>query len=86
MHYSRQGRIIQFIKILSQLIKWDYKEANWNWNGFNLYKFTKKDFTGQNKSLNNKTFNEFLNLNPLSWAMTSGINVEYTIEEPDKMV
>ena len=73
-------RAEKFIKILSDLTSWEYDTNNWNWVDFNLHKFTKGDFTGAKISLNNKTFEEFISKKPLSWAMTSGQNIEYTLE------
>ncbi|MCG2701491.1 hypothetical protein L6267_04965 [Candidatus Parcubacteria bacterium] len=78
-------RIEKFIKILSDLTCWKYSQSNWAWKNFKLYKFTKEDFAGKNIRLNNKTFEKFLGKKPLSWAMTSGQNIEYTTEKPDKL-
>jgi len=50
-----------------------------------LFIFTKGDFKGQGKRVNGNNFNELMQKNPLSWAMTSGDNIEYTLEEPDKL-
>lgn len=78
-------RIEKFIKILSDLTGWKYNQSSWTWKNFKLYKFTKGDFTGQKIRLNNKTFEEFLLKKPLTWAMTNGQNIEYTLEKPDKL-
>lgn len=78
-------RILKFIKMLSSLTTWEYIEEKWTWERFKLYKFTKKDFAGRNVRLNSGTFNELLIKKPLSWAMTSGKNIEYTLEKPDKL-
>jgi len=78
-------RIEKFINILSDLTSWKYNQNSWTWDGFRLYKFTKGDFTGNKISLNNKTFEELLSKNPLTWAMTNGQNIEYTLENPDKL-
>ena len=78
-------RAEKFIEILSDLTNWKYDKSNWDWTGFNLYKFTKGDFTSTKTRLNNKTFEEFISKKPLSWAMTSGLNIEYTLEKPDKL-
>lgn len=79
-------RITKFIKLISSLTKWDYKEQDWKWNNFIVKTFSKSDFTGDKKSLTNKNYEEFLLKQPLSWAMTSGQNIEYTLEAPDKML
>ena len=48
--------------------------------------FTKSDFVGRKWTITKKNYKEFIELNPLSWAMTSGLNIEFTIEEPDKLI
>ncbi len=78
-------RVIAFLRLLSETTGWSYKPEAWRWDKYSLYKFTKKDFTGSGKRLNGGTFEEFLKKEPLSWAMTSGDNIEYTLEEPSKM-
>lgn len=78
-------RIEKFIEILSNLTGWKYNQGSWTWENLVLYKFTKGDFTGKKIRLNNKTFEELLLKNPLTWAMTNGQNIEYTLEKPDKL-
>ncbi|MBI2449454.1 hypothetical protein HYV49_04110 [Candidatus Pacearchaeota archaeon] len=78
-------RIKDFIMILSKFTGWEFKKENWLWENFDLSKFTKSDFKGNNKRINTRNYAELLNKNPLSWAMTSGDNIEYTLEEPDKL-
>lgn len=78
-------RIKKFIKILSAFTTWKFKESDWRWNNFKLYRFSKSDFVGDKKNVNGQTFNDLMSKNPLSWAMTSGQNIEYTLEEPDKL-
>jgi hypothetical protein len=51
-----------------------------------LSKFTKGDFKSDKKTITIKHFQEFIEKKPLSWAMTSGDNIEYTLEEPDKLL
>ncbi len=48
--------------------------------------FTKSDFVSKKWSINKKNYKQFINMNPLSWAMTSGMNIEFTIEHPDKLI
>ncbi len=78
-------RIKRFISILQEFTSWQYHEDKWTWDSLELHRFTKKDFTGQGKRLNGSTFREMIEQNPLSWAMTKGDNIEYTIEEPSKL-
>lgn len=79
------GRIEQFIKMLAQLTGWSYVRDSWAWAGLDLYKFTKRDFQRDESRVNNHNYKELIHKNPLSWAMTSGNNIEYTLEEPDTM-
>lgn len=79
------NRIQEFKIILSELTKWEYKQSNWTWTNFKLYKFTKRSFEYDKLRINNTTFANFVSQNPLSWAMTSGTNIEYTLEYPDKL-
>jgi len=82
---SAVKRIKKFIQILSELTKWEFEEENWIWEDFDLFRFTKGDFKRNNEKVNNQNFLKLLNKGPLSWAMTSGNNIEYTLEEPDKL-
>lgn len=78
-------RISKFLKLLSRLTEWEYGQASWSWENFEMHKFTKRDFKKDTMSVCNRNFDEFIeNKNPLSWAMTSGNNIEYTLEEPDR--
>lgn len=85
LNEEAKNRSVLFIKLLSETTGWNYKPESWLWNRFTLYKFTKSDFKGVGK-LNGRNFEEFLKQKPLSWAMTSGDNIEYTLEEPSKMI
>ena len=81
-----KGRCIKFLQMLSKHTKWELKEDNWNFSEFNKMQFTKSDFVGRKWTITKKNYKEFIELNPLSWAMTSGLNIEFTIEEPDKLI
>ncbi len=83
--FGAKNRIIEFIKILSSLTTWKYKEKSWLWDNLDLYKFTKRDFKKDGKRLNNANFDNLISKNPLSWAITSRGNLEYTLERPDKL-
>jgi hypothetical protein len=72
-----------FIRLLAELTKWDYNPANWSWRNWQLHKFTKGDFA--NSRLNGETFDALVRRDPLSFAITSTQNLEYTIEEPDRL-
>jgi hypothetical protein len=68
---------------MAKYIDWTYKTEKWQWNDLRLFKFSKGDFS--KTSLNNQTYNSLMDKNPLSMAMTSGANIEFTIETPDKL-
>jgi hypothetical protein len=81
-----KSRCIQFLKMLSRHTKWELKQEKWNFENFNLMQFTKSDFIGENWTITKTNYQKFLDLNPLSWAMTSGNNIEFTKEYPDKLI
>lgn len=46
-------RIVDFIKILSNLTEWEYKENNWFcWEDMKFFQFKKRDFKGDKKNNN----------------------------------
>lgn len=82
-----KNRIIEFIKILSEFTTWEYKTDDWQcWDKMKFSQFTKKDFKSDNKTITIQNFADFIKKKPLSWAMTSGDNIEYTLEAPDKLL
>ena len=82
-----KNRILDFIQILSETTQWHFKENDWLcWQSMKCYKFTKTDFKSKNMRINIENYNNFLSKNPLSWAMTSGQNIEYTLETPDELL
>jgi len=66
----------KFLKILSILTKWNYKKENWRWTNLRLYRFSKSVIKP-----NNRNFETMISKNPLSWAMTSGLAIEYTTDD-----
>ncbi len=83
IHEKEKKRIEKFINSISKYVGWKYDPEKWTWNGFRMLKFTKGDFS--NTTLNNQSYTKLMEKNPLSMAMTSGTNIEYTLETPDKM-
>lgn len=79
-------RAERFLRLLAKLTGWKYEKSDWSWNKWHLSQFIKQDFVGSKTRLNNKTFNEFIAKNPLSFAMTSTQNIEYTLEDPNRML
>jgi len=73
-----KGNAIKFLDILAELTGWKFIPKNWIFNNFSVYKFKKG-----NIKPSNQRFNELMEKNPLSWAMTSTLVIEYTLEKPD---
>ncbi|MDX9759013.1 MAG: hypothetical protein RBU27_07625 [Bacteroidota bacterium] len=74
-----------FIRILSEATGWDYVQDHWTFSGLRGYSFSKSSFEAEGWRINNRTFDALLALNPLSWAMTSGANIEFTLENPSHL-
>lgn len=80
------SRIKEFMSIVADMTQWGYSEEDWAcWENLKYYKFSKDDFKSRGWKLTNEKFEHFLSLKPLSWAMTSGENIEFTLEEPSKL-
>ncbi len=75
-----------FIRILAELTEWEYKSERWAWENWQLYQFTKGTLGGEGGKLNNGTFQSLMAQEPLSFAMTAGNMVEYTLEQPQKIM
>ena len=86
LNEDAKKRAERFLRLLSKLTGWKYEEKSWSWNRWQLSQFTKGDFVGAEIRLSNRTFDEFIAKNPLSFAMTSTQNIEYTLDGPDKML
>jgi len=66
----------KFLKILSGLTEWNYKKENWQWDNLKIYQFRKSIIRP-----NNRNFEAMIARNPISWAMTSGLAIEYTLDD-----
>jgi len=77
-------RAEQFLRLLSDLTKWDYKDKDWVWGNLGIRIFT-KDIFSKTGRLSNRDFDRFIESNPLSYAITSNQRIEYTLETPDKL-
>jgi hypothetical protein len=82
---SAQTKVKGFLRLLAEGTEWTFQERSWNFEELQKFQFTKSSFEASGWKLNNKTFANFMNKNPLSWAMTSGTNIEFTLESPDSM-
>ena len=70
----------QFLNLLGDLTGWEYLSDKWNFKELIVYKFNKGSIVPSNQR-----FNELIAKNPMSWAMTSTLAIEYTLEEPNKL-
>lgn len=78
-------RICKFMEYIGDLTTWKFNETDWDcWDNLQFFKFTKGSFKGDKMTLTVKNFNDFVSKNPLSWAMTSGSDIEYTMETPSQ--
>ncbi len=70
-----------FLKILTELTKWNYSPKNWQWSNFKIYKFSKNSIKPSNRN-----FEAMIKKNPITWAMTSGLAIEYTLDEKNLLL
>jgi hypothetical protein len=82
---SEQQKVKGFIKILEDTTGWHYVEGAWAWENLKKYRFTKGSFESRGWTVSDRDFEKLVRLEPLSWAMTSGQNIEFTLEEPDRL-
>jgi hypothetical protein len=75
-------RAQRFIRLLAEYTGWKFVEQSWAFGKLRTFQFTKSDFTGKGWNATNDNFARMISLNPLSWAITSGTNVEFTVENP----
>ena len=81
------GRIKSFIEMIGASTGWDFDKKQWIcWNSLKFYQFKKSDFKSKGWKLTNECFESFLEKHPLSWAMTSGSNIEFTLEKKNKLL
>ncbi len=66
----------RFLKILSGLTGWNYKKENWQWTNLKIYQFSKSTIKP-----NNRNFEAMITKKPISWAMTSGLAIEYSTDD-----
>ncbi len=65
----------EFLTFLSQKTGWKYIPSSWTWNNITSYIFEKGRVTP-----GKKTYNDLMEKNPLSLAMTSSLDIEYTLD------
>lgn len=77
---NEREKISKFLDMLAELTGWEFIPKHWSFDNFIVYKFKKGTIKPSNQR-----FKELMEKNPLSWAMTSGLAIEYTLEEPDTL-
>lgn len=82
---EEQTKVKSFVRLLAETTGWRFNEVDWTFEGLQKFKFTKDSFQARNWSVSNRDFEKLMNLNPLSWAMTTGQNIEFTLEGPDTL-
>jgi hypothetical protein len=80
-----QRKVKGFINLLAETTGWEFNEDAWTFENLKCYKFSKGSFEGRHWTVSDRDFEQLMRLNPLSWAMTSGLNIEFTLEEPDSL-
>ncbi|MBI2429202.1 MAG: hypothetical protein HYV29_10500 [Ignavibacteriales bacterium] len=82
---EEQSKVRGFINLLAETTTWEFEEKKWTFEGLKRYKFSKGSFDRNGWTVSDRDYNKLMELKPLSWAMTSGQNIEYTLEEPDTL-
>ena len=70
----------KFLSMLAEQTGWGYRPEKWAFENFNVFQFEK----GTIKP-NGRNYEDMLRRKPLSWAMTSGQAIEYTVEGPHRL-
>jgi len=68
-----------FLRLLGDMTEWQYQPKNWSFEGWRSFQFTK----GVLENATIRSFDELLEKNPVSFAMTANRRYEYTLEEPE---
>jgi hypothetical protein len=80
-----RGRILEFLAILGELTGWAVNEGQWAFDRLRLFQFEKSSFSSDGLNLNGANYNALLARRPLTWAITSGLELEYTLENPSTL-
>ena len=78
-------KVLGFINLLAQTTQWEFHREQWCFENLRGYRFTKDSFESKGWTTSIRDYNKFMELNPLSWAMTSNANIEFTLESPDTL-
>lgn len=66
----------KFLSLLSDLTGWTYDKNKWTFDELRVFVFSKGTITP-----NQREFDALMSKNPLSWAMTSTLAIEYTVDD-----
>ena len=77
------SRIVRFLEILSEGTDWNFKKTSWSFDNLTLNKMEKEDFQNPRRNFNGTNYLDVLDRNPISWAITSGLNMEYSFDTSD---
>ena len=80
-----RARILDFAALLAEGTGWKLREAQWSFEGLRIYTFTKSSFSSERWRLNGDNYRAMIADTPLSWAITSGQELEFTLEGPAKL-
>ncbi|OGH70592.1 MAG: hypothetical protein A3C90_04260 [Candidatus Magasanikbacteria bacterium RIFCSPHIGHO2_02_FULL_51_14] len=78
IHPQAVSQAKRFLSFLSQKTGWDFRQERWRWDRMNVVQFE-----SGNMKPGKARFNDLLEKKPLSFAITSGINVSFTLD-PDR--
>ena len=80
---EEQERVKAFITFLADLMGWKAHIKKWNFSNLKLRKFSKGvlDGKGDHGNLNQKNYKKMVEGNCFSMAITSGLAIEYTIDD-----
>lgn len=73
---AAKGRGEAFLTLLAQATGWQYEPAHWSWGSWRLSVFEK----GTIENLTIPKFHELMASEPLSFAITAGRRIEYTLD------
>jgi hypothetical protein len=77
-----RGKLRQTLELISSETGWPVHEAKWDLTDLTQQEFKKEIFSG---STGNEQFLAIWDKNPLSLAMTDGMTIQYTLEEPNNL-
>ncbi|MDD4909525.1 MAG: hypothetical protein PHR44_02430 [Candidatus Omnitrophica bacterium] len=77
---DKKVKIENLLKLLSGLTGWKYDSNDWQWNDMNSFIFSKSSIMPRKKN-----YYPLMDSNPLSYAITGTLSLEYTLEKPNNL-